>query len=313
MSRVFVGALVAVGAHGAVIETRPQMANAQLQNATDAVIRTAAVAGLAYAGAYLAGASGSNSVDSSYQSQYSSSDVQFCDYTNRNPLNYECTAKKTNGKTVKVGGLDATAKYADEVEVPDRRWWCCPSALTGSNYGGNEGGACVDRIDNSGQCVYQGPCAQAPPGSATPAAVTAANTPGNCAGSGTDDVYQFANLKGEYLSTNGGILNSVWRAADINDVQLPAQPTGAAGGSFAKNFQNPNPVYSGGAASVGGVIEDGTTDDMQCCTPEKNGATYDVQKQEVGKIQPNNFCATGYQVKNFDIVANGYECKQHST
>jgi len=154
-------------ASAAIIESRPhehlQMANAQLQNATDAVIKTAAVAGLAYAGAYMAGleagmTTSGSSYDSSRKSQESSTGARYCNTHEENPLNYRCTAEYFNGKTRTTTAADGT-----ETVRAIHDYWCCPASDIGSQFQGKMDGICVPgQLPNTGTdarpCTYQGPC-----------------------------------------------------------------------------------------------------------------------------------------------------------
>jgi len=151
----------------AIIESRPhdhlQMANVQLLNATEAVIKTAAIAGLAYAGAYMAAAGSTpGAYDSSRRSQASSTGQQFCDTRELDPTKYHCTSSHFNGlKTASVG--------EGQGKVAIRNYWCCPASDVGGEYPGGLNGVCVSQnlgLSNFaspnpgfGNCVYQGPCA----------------------------------------------------------------------------------------------------------------------------------------------------------
>jgi len=153
-------------ASAAIIESRPhehlQMANAQLQNATEAVIKTAAVAGLAYAGAYMAAAGTTpGAYDSSRRSQASSTGQRYCDTRQSDPTKWHCTAEYFNG--VKSDNANPT-----QLKVAVRNYWCCPAQDLGGKYSGDMNGVCVSENNGAsvfastnqgaGGCVYQGPC-----------------------------------------------------------------------------------------------------------------------------------------------------------
>jgi len=154
-------------ASAAIIESRPhdhlQMANVQLLNATEAVIKTAAIAGLAYAGAYMAAAGSTpGAYDSSRRSQASSTGQQFCDTRELDPTKYHCTSSHFNG-------LKASSVGEGQGKVAIRNYWCCPASDVGGEYQGGLNGVCVSQnlgLSNFassnpgfGNCVYQGPCA----------------------------------------------------------------------------------------------------------------------------------------------------------
>jgi len=139
------------------------MANAQLQNATEAVIKTAAVAGLAYAGAYMAAAGTTpGAYDSSRRSQVSSTGQRYCDTREADPLKFKCTAEFFNGLKVDNG-----AEPSSKVAI--RNYWCCPASDLGGQYIGDMNGVCVNfqapgsgfaqKNQGSTGCVYHGPCA----------------------------------------------------------------------------------------------------------------------------------------------------------
>lgn len=177
-------ATAVAGVDGAVIETRPHqnIQSAQLQNATDAVIRTAAVAGLAYAGAYLAGAQGShesNTVsDSARQATnfFSSTGQALCSTGETNPENFHCTASRFNGHSHSFPNVDAE----NQAVLPVRNYWCCPNqALGGAAYQGKLDGVCSAGVDlDMSGCVYHGPCAPTAIGGSLEA-------PGKCTGTGS--------------------------------------------------------------------------------------------------------------------------------
>jgi len=184
MVRSLFFATAVAGVDGAVIETRPHqnIQSAQLQNATDAVIRTAAVAGLAYAGAYLAGAQGShesNTVsDSARQATnfFSSTGQALCSTGETNPENFHCTASRFNGHSHSFPNVEADKQAV----LPVRNYWCCPNqALGGAAYQGKLDGVCSAGVDlDVSACVYHGPCA--------PAEIKGTvNAPGKCTGSAT--------------------------------------------------------------------------------------------------------------------------------
>jgi len=202
MVRSLFFATAVAGVDGAVIETRPHqnIQSAQLQNATDAVIRTAAVAGLAYAGAYLAGAQSShesNTVsDSARQATnfFSSTGQALCSTGETNPENFHCTASRFNGHSHSFPNVEADKQAV----LPVRNYWCCPNqALGGAAYQGKLDGVCSAGVDlDMTGCVYHGPCAPTE-------LATGVDAPGKC--TGTDDAAKDGGVIGgsQALNTYG--------------------------------------------------------------------------------------------------------------
>lgn len=276
-------------ASAAIIESRPhehlQMANAQLQNATEAVIKTAAVAGLAYAGAYMAAAGTTpGAYDSSRRSQASSTGQRYCDTRETDPTKYKCTAEYFNGN--KVDNADVA-----QSKVAIRNYWCCPASDLGGKYIGDLNGVCVDHNNGAsvfaaggqgaGGCVYQGPCRGSTSGIVSIGG-TAVGQTGGVAASGLCDS---PGNDGQPANMGAGIFGGV--------------PGGYFGG-LTKTAGSPAvPTFPGGeylGAMSGLAYANGVAQPLCCVKTDqgKDGATtYDLTPATLN--QPISFCTlAGY-------------------
>jgi len=267
------------------------MANAQLQNATEAVIKTAAVAGLAYAGAYMAAAGTTpGAYDSSRRSQASSTGQRYCDNRETDPTKYKCTAEFFNGNKVN-NAAESQAKVAI------RNYWCCPSADLGGTYIGDMNSVCVasntgatsfaSGSQGSGGCVYHGPCIGGAGGSSGTITIgtTLLTSLPTSAGTGAPAVQAaIQDQTGHCGSTenDGAVVNLV--AGIFGGV--PPQYNQHANGARAANQGGVNLGPSSGLASSNGVLH------PQCCVKTdqgKDGAlTYDLTPSTLN--QPISFC-----------------------
>jgi len=319
-------------ASAAIIESRPhehlQMANAQLQNATEAVIKTAAVAGLAYAGAYMAAAGTTpGAYDSSRRSQASSTGQRYCDTRETDPLKYKCTADFFNGNKVN-NAADNQAK------VSIRNYWCCPAADLGGKYSGDMNGVCGSQNSGVsvfaaaeqglGGCVYHGPCiaggssenaaggnkvkidgktieakgtqANEPTQTTTTSSTGACNSIGNDQGVGDGKSQPAAADLA--LALGQGIFGGVPGGYNNN------AGTGLSSGAGLDGF----PRTAGGAnlGSSSGLARRNGVDAFKCCmkTDQGDDGTYTYSLDPAVLTQPISFCVPNAMSTPKDYTCN---------
>jgi len=275
-------------ASAAIIESRPhehlQMANAQLQNATEAVIKTAAVAGLAYAGAYMAAAGTTpGAYDSSRRSQASSTGQRYCDTREQDGSKYKCTADYFNG--VSVDNADAS-----QTKVAVRNYWCCPAQDLGGKYIGEMNGVCVSENTGvsvfassepgKGGCVYHGPCT-----SGTNAFTPALKSIAASGGENKNGVGQCSSILNNLDAAGLAALSS----DALREETLSAGIFGGSPGGYITSgaVDGPGGQYLG--ASSGRAYNNGLFADV-CC--QKSGNTIQVYDMIPATLdQPVTFCS----------------------
>jgi len=266
------------------------------------VIKTAAVAGLAYAGAYMAAAGTTpGAYDSSRRSQASSTGQRYCDTRQSDPTKWHCTAEYFNG--VKSDNASPT-----QVKVAVRNYWCCPAQDLGGKYIGDINGVCVSENNGAsvfassnqgaGGCVYQGPCISgfdtnsAPTtlltfsstqSNPTPSPPVTGQTPpspnigstGSCVGAAFDGTYQFAGSGIFGGSPGGSSFSGAGSASSIYAADDPIVPNAIA--------------FLGGAS---GLAYYNGLQSTKCCAKTDQGsdgiAVYDLNPATLK--QPISFC-----------------------
>jgi len=282
------------------------------------VIKTAAVAGLAYAGAYMAAAGTTpGAYDSSRRSQASSTGSRYCDTRETDPLKYKCTAEFFNGNKVN-NGAEAQSKVAI------RNYWCCPASDLGGKYIGDMNGVCgsqnngvsvfASQDQGSGGCVYHGPCIGGVNGLAAATANQKAPQPTSAPAGGTQKAISVIKISGSVPGSGTGYCND-----DGNDGLNANMVLGIFGGTpggygrpvvgstptlseIVDNAADANGRFLG--ASSGLAKHNGVTADTCCMKTDqgKDGTfVYDLTPSTL--IQPISFC-TSDKFSNSDYTCN---------